>query len=544
MRRRPCADASAAEPEAAATQAFEEVRRRLGADAPLRTLLTAVLDKAVEAIRADRGLLILLDPAKSKAELNPSAEGEVIIARNLEGETIRDAADYCRSILREVAAGDAILAMDVPADGRFRARQSVTLYNILSLMCVPLKVGDRVLGAIYFDSRSGDRLFRQDDLRLIEAYSVNVSGAIAEAQESQRLREQAVVVNRELARQYQMDNLIGESSAMQRLFRMMEAVIRADCNVLIVGESGTGKELVARAIHYAGSRKLCNFVPLDCGAVPENLIESELFGHRRGAFTGADSDKKGLFEEADGGSLFLDEITNTSPAFQAKLLRALQSGEVRRVGETLTRRVDARIIAASNADIDEAIKNGTFREDLYYRLNVVTLKLPTLRERPDDIPLLAEHFARQFCQSRGIAYRGIGRGAMARLQAHSWPGNVRELEHAIEAALVVSGDGMVRRETLPEKILGGEIEVVRDLLCEAAAAESSRNTQPGDDDLDSAAEPPDGGEPEERARVERALIECGGDKSRAARQLGWNRMKLYRRLKILGIPYDTGKEAG
>jgi two-component system response regulator HydG len=215
-----------------------------------------------------------------------------------------------------------------------------------------------------------------------------------------------------------------------------------------------------------------------------------------------------------------------------------------RLGATDTIKVDARIIAATNVDLKKHVDEGRFREDLYYRLNVVTLTLPTLRERPDDIPLLAEHFARQFCQSRGIPYRGIGRGAMARLQAHSWPGNVRELEHAIEAALVVSGDGMVRRETLPEKILGGEIEVVRDLLCEAAAAESSQDAPRGDDELDSSAEPRDGGEPDERARVEQALIECGGDKSRAARRLGWNRMRLYRRLKVLGIPYDTGKEAG
>jgi transcriptional regulator with GAF, ATPase, and Fis domain len=535
MHRRPPAGARTLEPGELVAEAFDDITRRLGADAPLRTLLTAALDRAIETIRADRGLLILLDAPASGASAGDEPGAEVTIARNLEGETIRDVADYCRSILQEVSAGTSILAIDAPGDERFSTRRSVTLYQIQSLMCIPLRTGDRVVGALYFDSRSGNRLFRQDDLRLMESYSTRVSSAIAEAQENLTHKERAVVVNRELARRYHINNLIGESAAMQRVFRMMEAIIRADCNVLVTGESGTGKELVARAIHYAGSRKLSNFVPLDCGALPETLVESELFGYRRGAFTGAEADRKGLLEEADGGTLFLDEIANTTPAFQAKLLRALQSGEFRRLGETFTRRVDVRIIAATNADIELAIKEGRFREDLYYRLNVVTLPLPPLRDRREDIPLLAEHFARLTCEARGIASRGISEAAMARLQAHHWPGNVRELEHAIEAALVVSHDGMIRRETLPDKVLGGDVEVVRDLLHEVAAS-SDQPCQPGQP-----ARAPSG-EPDERAMVEQALARSGGDKSRAARLLGWNRMRLYRRLKSLGIPYDSGTD--
>ena len=530
MRRRLSNGEASRDPDALAAAAFDEAGRQLGAEAPLRHLLTAVLDKIIETIRADRGLVILLD----------TGEAEVTIARNLEGETIRDAADYCKSILQSVSAGEPILAVNVPGDERFNTRQSVALYHILSLMCVPLRVGERVLGAIYFDSRSGDRLFRQDDLRLLEAFSARMSTAIAEAQDAQRRREQAVIVNKELARRYHLDNLVGESAPMQRLFRMMEAVIRADCNVLVTGESGTGKEMVARAIHFAGTRKLRNFVPVDCGAIPEHLIESELFGYRRGAFTGADADKKGLFEEADGGTLFLDEITNSTPAFQAKLLRILQSGEFRRLGETVTRRADVRIIAATNSDVDEAMKQGRFREDLYYRLNVVTLALPPLRDRLDDIPLLAEHFARRFCESRNIPFQGVGRAAMARLVAYSWPGNIRELEHAVEAALVVSGDGMVRRDTLPEKVLGGELESVRDLLESSGGAPAPpRTTQSAGNALEAAREDEHGAE---KQLVEKALVEAGGDKSRAARLLGWNRMRLYRRLRTLGISYETGKE--
>ena len=498
-----------------AAQAMGDVSRQLGADAPLRDLLTVVLDRAIESIRADRGLVFLFD----------SDSHEVTIARDLEGETIDDATDYCRSILKDVASGQPILSVDVRSDERFSQRRSVVLYKILSLMCVPLKVGDRILGALYFDSRSGHRPFRDADMRLAKAFSERFARAIVQAQDEQALREKAIVINRQMAERYRMESLIGESPAMKRLFKMMESVIKADCNVLITGESGTGKELVARAVHYGGPRRLRNFVPLDCGAVPENLVESELFGHRRGAFTGADSDKRGLFEEADGGTLFLDEITNTSPIFQAKLLRALQSGEFRRLGETATRRADVRIIAATNGNIERAIKEGRFREDLYYRLNVVTLSLPPVREREGDVLLLAEHVARRVCAERNIPFRGIGRGAAARLLAHSWPGNVRELEHAVEAALVVSEDGLVRRESLPEKIRGGDVEAVRDLLRHEVAAVGGER-RPKD----------------EKSLIQDALGRCGGDKSRAARLLGWNRMRLYRRMKALGIPNDAGRD--
>lgn len=501
-------------PDEIAAQAVEDASRQLGADAPLRDLLTAVLDRAIESIRADRGLVFLFD----------SDSHEVTIARDLEGETIEDATDYCRSVLKDVASGQPILSVDVPSDERFSQRRSVVLYKILALMCVPLKVGDRILGALYFDSRSGHRPFRDADMRLVKAFSDRFARAIMQAQDEQAMREKAIVINREMAERYRMESLVGESPAMKRLFKMMESVIKADCNVLISGESGTGKELVARAVHYGGPRRLRNFVPLDCGAVPENLVESELFGHRRGAFTGADSDKRGLFEEADGGTLFLDEITNTTPAFQAKLLRALQSGEFRRLGETPTRRADVRIIAATNGNIEAAIRDGRFREDLYYRLNVVTLSLPSLRERESDVLLLAEHVARRVCAERGIKFRGIGRGAAARLLAHTWPGNVRELEHAVEAALVVSEDGLVRREALPEKIRGGDVDAVRDLLRHEVAAVGG-DRRPKD----------------ERSLIQDALGRCGGDKSRAARLLGWNRMRLYRRMRALGIPYDAGR---
>ncbi len=442
FRHRQAVPAAPLEPEKLASLAYQRTVERLAADAPLRDLLTALLDESIEAIRAQRGLLILMDDSTV----------EVTIARNLEGETVTDVADYCRSILREASSGDAILAIDAPNDTRFREKRSVLIHHIQSLICVPLPVDDHVPGAIYFDSRSGGRVFRDEDLSVVKAFASRMASCIAEARSAQRREETMVTLNREMAQRYRLENLIGDSPPMRRVFSMLDAVIRAECNVLISGESGTGKELAARAIHYAGNRRLRNFVPLDCGAIPETLVESELFGYRRGAFSGADNDKRGLLEEADGGTLFLDEIANTTPSFQAKLLRALQSGEFRRLGDTATRSVDVRIIAATNADMEEAIRAGRFREDLYYRLNVVSLSLPPLRERQEDIPLLVEHFARKCCHSMGLAFRGIARSALARLVSYSWPGNVRELEHAIESALVLAGDGRVHRESLPARV--------------------------------------------------------------------------------------------
>jgi DNA-binding NtrC family response regulator len=340
----------------------------------------------------------------------------------------------------------------------------------------------------------------------------------------------------------------------------------------VVGESGTGKELAARAIHFSGRRKAAPFVTVDCGAVPDSLVESELFGHRRGAFTGAEADRKGLFEEADGGTLFLDEVTNTSTVFQAKLLRVLQTGEFRRVGEAVPRKVDVRIIAATNADLDEAIREGRFREDLYYRLNVVPVRMPPLRERREDIPALAEHAAKAFCEKEKVVYRGIGEAALKRLREHGWPGNVRELKNAVEAALILSRDGAVRREFLPEAVRGGSFEEIRDLLRGGAASLGDAGADEGPQGADpqapaeSNAEAPGpdpargsaaaSGRPgawltedqlnaardaDDHARIFEALRRAEGDKSLAAVSLGWSRMTLYRKMQRLGIDYATGK---
>jgi DNA-binding NtrC family response regulator len=304
---------------------------------------------------------------------------------------------------------------------------------------------------------------------------------------------------------YQLANIVGRSEAMLHVFKTAARVAATDATVLIQGESGTGKELVARAIHLSSPREKNAFVAVDCGAIAEGVLESELFGHARGAFTGAQGARRGLFEEADGGTLFLDEMGDVSTKLQAQLLRALQEGEIRRVGASEVAKVNVRVVAATNKDLVQAVKDGRFREDLYYRLNVVTIRLPPLRERREDIPLLAEHFAAKHSRASAAA---LSPEALTTLSAYDWPGNVRELENAIARALALNPSGMILPEDFSETI-----RKVRPK--ETGALPTDRPTL---------------GELERRY-AEVVLKEAQGNKTRAAEVLGIDRKTLYR---ILG----------
>jgi two-component system response regulator PilR (NtrC family) len=276
---------------------------------------------------------------------------------------------------------------------------------------------------------------------------------VHKALEREKLADENVYLRRELEQKYTFNNIIGKSPRMQAIFSLIERIARTTSTVLIHGESGTGKELIARAIHFASPRANRRFLSLNCGALPENLLESELFGHERGAFTGAVRDKKGLFQEADHGTLFLDEIGEMSPTMQVKLLRAIQEKIVRKVGGTEEEPVDVRIITATNQDLEARIQSGDFREDLYYRINVLPIHLPPLRQRREDIPLLVDFFLQKYCQQMSLPPRQISVDAMKMLESYDWPGNVRELENLIERALALSHAETITTRDLPVHLL-------------------------------------------------------------------------------------------
>lgn len=287
-----------------------------------------------------------------------------------------------------------------------------------------------------------EKPFKLDELRLCIQRALSYNQAISEN----------VYLRKQLKKKYQFNQIIGRSEPMLGVFKMVERVAATDSTVLVRGESGTGKELVARALHFNSNRQFAPFIPINCSALPENLLESELFGHRKGAFTGAINDKLGLFQEADGGTIFLDEIGSMSATLQSRLLRVLQEKEVRRVGDNAPVYVNVRVVAATNEDLEKRIKEGGFREDLYYRLNVISIHLPSLRERPDDIPLLIGHFLRQKVSPRTGNILRMTRKAMSALCAYHWPGNVRELENAIERASALCDGDIIQICDLPPQI--------------------------------------------------------------------------------------------
>ncbi len=278
---------------------------------------------------------------------------------------------------------------------------------------------------------------------------------VREKVENRRLRQENVLLKRTLGLTHEFSNIIGRSEAMLEVFKMIETVARTNSTILLTGESGTGKGLVAQAIHFHSLRREKPMVSLNCGAMPENLLESELFGHMRGAFTGADTNKKGLLEVAEKGTIFLDEIGEMSAVMQVKLLRVLQERRFRRVGGLEEVQADIRVIAATNQDLTRAVAEGRFREDLYYRINVIPITLPPLRDRREDIPLLAEHFLSKYAEQMGKAVAAISHEAMEMLMQHAWPGNIRELENVIERAVALEATPVVLLESLPPAIRGG-----------------------------------------------------------------------------------------
>lgn len=368
---------------------------------------------------------------------------------------------------------------------------------------------------------------RLDVKRALEAYGLasenaQLAGALAAANE--KLRAENTYLRREVEGQYGFENIIGQSPAMQRVFGLMAPVAQTDASVLLTGETGTGKDLVARALHYRGPRSRARFVAQNCGALPDTLLESELFGHKKGAFTGAHADKKGLFELAHGGTIFLDEIGETEAAMQVRLLRVLQDGEIRPLGAADIRRVDVRVIAATNRDLKQAVADGDFREDLYYRLHVVEINLPPLRERREDIPALAHHFLDRACEKMKRNLKGFTNAAMAKLTAHEWSGNVRELQNEIERAVALSGDATTVRPEMFSDAVGGGTSAA-EFSAAAAGATSAAVGGTFTQTVDAL----------KRRLISEALA-AADSKTEAAARLGVTRQSMQKMIKRLGLP--------
>ncbi|HRC56828.1 MAG TPA: sigma 54-interacting transcriptional regulator [Kofleriaceae bacterium] len=424
-----------AEAEAAATVTdldayakLYEFSEKLMQKRDLAELLDALMDSIIEITNADKGFLIL-------------TEGEsfdIKVARNVKRENIADAVSQLSDsiIAKVVKTRRPVIISDAMHDDEFAAAKSVMQLRVSSVICVPLLDRGRLLGLIYIGNDSIRSLFQQETMRLVTIFAAQASLIVANALLVNELR----LDNRRLHEQLELQRfgeIVGTSAPMQQVFRKVEKISATDISVLITGETGTGKELIAREIHARSPRHGKPFVTINCGAIPENLLESELFGHVKGAFTGAVAAKQGKFQAADGGTLFLDEIGEMVIELQVKLLRALQERVVFKVGDNRAEQVDIRILAATNRELEKEIAAGRFREDLYYRLNVVNLHLPPLRDRGDDVLVLARYLLSRYGREYDAKVKGFSPNASVAIRKHNWPGNIRELENRIKKAIVL-----------------------------------------------------------------------------------------------------------
>jgi len=398
---------------------------------------------------------------------------------------------------------------------RTGAREGLSKEDI-SFLCVPIKMGTETIGALSVDHLFVDSVLLDEDLRLLSIIASMIAQAVKMRQEAleerQRLLEENERLHQRLRDRFRPSNIIGNSSAMQEVFDLIAQVAQSDSTVIIRGESGVGKELVAQAIHYNSPRSNRPFIKVNCAALPETVIESELFGHEKGAFTGAITQRQGRFELADGGSIFLDEIGDLSPVMQIRLLRVLQEREFERVGGTQTLKVNVRIIAATNRDLEEMMADERFRQDLYYRLNVFPIHIPPLRERRADILDLANHFVERYGKLNHKNVRRISTPAIDMLSSYHWPGNVRELENCIERAVLLTNDDVVHGHHLPPTL-------------QTAEATDTGIKQTLQAALDSI----------ERELIIEALKNCRGNMTKAAKELGVTERIMGLRIKKYGI---------
>ncbi|MFQ5865341.1 MAG: sigma 54-interacting transcriptional regulator [bacterium] len=498
----------------AETSLFEnllEIGRRVLSEQDLDQVLSVAMDGAIEISGAERGIILLFDH---------SGKIRFQTARNLEKEELNQPKyEISRTIINKVRAEKTPLYLkNAREDPEFQASQSVIKLKILSVICLPLMHEGHVFGEVYLDNRTVRGAFKPESFLFAQKFADFISVAAHHALERLQLDSNVHALQKELREKFHFEAVLGTHPAIVEILDLIAQIADTDATVLLQGESGTGKELIARALHTNSRR--CNkpFVPINCGALPENLLESELFGHVRGAFTGATENKSGWFERAYGGTIFLDEVAEMSPAMQVKLLRILQTGEFSPVGSTNIHQCDVRIVAATNQKLERLIKQGKFREDLYYRLKVIGIDIPPLRERKSDISLLAEHFIKIFGNKYNKKNLRLSDKAKAHLFMYDFPGNIRELENIIQRATILAKGDVVETHHLPVNISPyeeGDSEEGKAITFKSAKQRLVQKF--------------------EREFIIDRLMKSKGNISRAAKQSGMDVKNFYTKMKKYGV---------
>jgi len=433
-------EAAAVEPSDLAVRRLAEFTAALAGESDTERALTRLLDSIIEVTKADKGFLIVLEEGAA----------QVVVARNLDRQPAAEETLSDSIVQRVVQSKEPLIVSDAVHDPRFMASESVVSLKLSSVMCAPLVRRGELFGAVYVGNDRIASLFTDHELLLMKSFCSTATLMLERALEFNELRSRVEELQTRLEEERTGD-IVGSCEALKDVFKKIDKIAPTDIGVLVTGETGTGKELVAREIHRKSQRKSGPFVAINCGAIPETLLESELFGYVKGAFTGAAATRGGRFQAASGGTLLLDEIGEMPPLLQVKLLRALQEKAVVKVGDTRPEPVDIRIVAATNKDLDEEMRAGRFREDLYYRINVVRLHLPPLRERGEDAAVLAKWFLGRAVRELGSKVKGLSKEALVAIKRYRWPGNIRQLENRLKKAVVLADGPLITPDDLELK---------------------------------------------------------------------------------------------
>lgn len=512
-----------------------EISRLLYNELDYSKLLNLILDRIMDILRAERGFIVTGNPESFQVKVARNLDGE------MEGESSRTVS---RTIVRQVLeSARPVFVNNAQEEEEFSSSRSIVDLGLRSILCVPLIIGERAYGAIYVENRSMSSCFMDKDLDLLvelaDLSANSIKNALNFLELSRgRAEKSSTRIGESLRQEFDFSMIVGKSKKMVEVMELASRVAPTDATVLITGDSGTGKELIARAIYLNSKRKDKPFLTINCGALPTGLLESELFGHVKGSFTGAIANKIGRFEAADGGTIFLDEVAEMPPELQVKLLRVLQFGEFEKVGSYKLQRVDVRIIAATNKKLQEMVQKGSFREDLYYRLKIVEIHFPPLRERPDDIPLLVEHFLKLHSRATGRKIDGSDPQFVRILQRYHFPGNIRELEGIVQRAIILAADNYIGESELPPELL----ESNRPAETDNRPARSIPTARTNEELKLAREEAADQAVKEvELAFLKAVLEDAGGNISRAAKNTGMNRSLFQRLVKKHGIQIDREK---